>query len=352
MPTPPIIDPRAITATQDRYLKAVAEHGSNRKAATALGVSESALRGVVNRVRRLLAAPAPARSADAEISVEPAPPDEPIEKLIQRKKERMERARARDAWANLIPVKVKSAGPIALLLVGDPHIDDDGCDIARLESDLTTVGKTKAFFAGHIGDITNNWVGRLKVLYANQSTRFDESLRLMQWMFDLCPNLFTVGGNHDLWEKGMDLLRFIAKQSGVVQEHGVRMNLTWPSGAALRLHVRHDFPGRSQFSDTHGMKRELLWGHRDHILACGHTHVDEFRIEPSLEGDVHVMCRVSGYKLFDDYAKEGNLRSKRMAPSIALILDPAHRTPAERVKQYWDIEEAADILNFKRARAA
>jgi hypothetical protein len=290
-----------------------------------------------------------------EINVTPAPdPNEPLEALIARKKAGMARSNAYEAWAKLIPVQVKTSGPIGLFLVGDPHVDDDHCDIAQLEHDLSTVGRTKAFFAGHVGDLTNNWVGRLKALYANQGTTFRDGLRLTEWMLGLAPNLFVVGGNHDCWEKGMDLLNFIVKQgpSGPLQAHGARLALNFPGGQEIRIHARHDFPGKSQFSDTHGMKRELLFGHKDHILVAGHTHVDEARIEPSIDGEVHWFFRVSGYKVIDDFAKEKGFRPKRLAPGVSVVIDPSRKIPAERVKPFWDVEAAADYLTFLRSKGA
>lgn len=309
----------------------------------------------MNRINAAIAAGL-YRQPGEEVEVQPAPalpPGATIAEILERKKRGMTRAQAHEAWAKLIPVKVKERKPIGVFFVGDPHVDDDHCDIAQLEHDLSTVGRTQGFFAGHLGDLTNNWVGRLQRLYANQSTRFDEGLKLTEWMLGLCPNLFVVGGNHDCWEKGMDLLSFIVRQgqTGTLQAHGARLGLTWPGGQQMRIHARHDFPGKSQFSDTHGMKRELLFGHRDHILVAGHTHVDEARCEPSLEGDVHWMFRVSGYKVIDDYAKASGFRDKRLAPGVSVILDPTQAVPAERVKPFWDVRAAADYLTFVRKRA-
>lgn len=326
-------------------LAAVREHGSQRQAALALGISRAALQDRIMRAER------PAAAMISEVDVAPAPsPDEPLEDLIARKKAAMKRSHAHEEWAKLIPVTVKLDGPIGVFLVGDPHVDDDHCDIEQLEHDLTRVGKTKGFFAGHIGDLTNNWVGRLKALYAAQSTRFSDGLRLTEWMLGLAPNLFVVGGNHDCWEKGMDLLNFIVRQGfhGPTQAHGARLALNFPGSEQVRIHARHDFPGRSQFSDTHGMKRELLFGHKDHILVAGHTHVDEARIEPSIDGDVHWFFRVSGYKVIDDFAKEKGFRPKRLAPGVSVVIDPTARVPAERVKPFWCVEAAADYLNFVR----
>lgn len=332
------------TPTQRVYLEEIHAAGGIRAAARRLGVSSSSVVRAMQSLRRRA-------EAHEEVEVTPAPPEgETLEELIERKKVGMRRSLEHEAWAKLIPVKVKTRGPIGLFLVGDPHIDDDHCDIEQLEHDLTTVDNTKGMYAGHIGDLTNNWVGRLKSLYAAQSTKFGDGLRLAEWMLGLAPNLFVVGGNHDCWEKGMDLLRFIVRQ-GTLQAHGARMQLTWPDGRSLRIHARHDFPGRSQYSDTHGMKRELLFGYKDHLLVAGHTHVDEARCEPSIDGDAHWLFRISGYKVIDDYAKEHNFRPKRIRPGVTVILDPSQPVPADRIKPYWDVEHAADILTFLRRKA-
>jgi hypothetical protein len=285
--------------------------------------------------------------------VVPTPPEgEPIADLVARKKALMKIGRAQEDWQKLIQVQVTTDGPIGLLLVGDPHIDDDGCDIAQLEHDLSVVGATRGFYAGHLGDVLNNWVGRLAALYAHQSTTFSDGLRLVEWMFGLCPNLFTILGNHCMWNQGADLTRMILQSAGQPNPHahGLRMQLNWPNGKNLRLNARHDFRGKSQFSTTHGHKRELLWGHRDHILVAGHLHVDEARVEPLLDGDAAWMFRVSGYKVFDSYAKELGLHPSRLAPSVSVVLNPDAAVPAERVKPFWDVDTAAEYLTWLRSR--
>lgn len=320
------------------------------RAAELLGISRSTLQNRlrVARDRQLL----PERPAEGIFVQKQPETEESIEELLQRKKAHMTRALDHETWAKLIPVTVTGKKPIGICLVGDPHLDDDHCDIAQLEQDLKTVGGTDGFYAGHLGDITNNWVGRLQRLYAYQSARFSDGLKLAEWMFGLCPNLFVVGGNHDMWNNGMDLLRFITHQSrtGVVQAHGARIALRWESGEEIRIHARHDFPGRSQFSDTHGMKRELLFGWKDHVIVAGHTHVDEARVEPSIDGMAHWLFRVSGYKVIDDFAKEKGFRPKRLAPSVSIIVNPAARVEAEKIKPFWDVEAAADYLTFIRQK--
>lgn len=350
MPSRPV-DLDRVYRVLARYaaMRAVDPSVTSAQAGQELGVPGSTLREWNRRFGAMLP-PAQEEVAVKRLSVDVA--DEPIEDLIARKKEHLKRSKAREAWGELVPVSVNTDKPIAVTLVGDPHIDDDHCDIEALETDLDTISKTQGMYAGHIGDLTNNWVGRLAKLYAHQRTTFDEGIRLTEWMLKRCPTLFLVAGNHDLWNNGMDILRFITKQAGVghTKPHGARLALRWPNGEEIRIHARHDFRGGSIYSDTHGHKRSLLWGHRDHILVAGHKHVDEARVEPSIEGMAHWMFRVSGYKVIDDYAEENGFVRKRMAPSVTVILDPYQRVPAERVKPYWDIENASEYLTWLRKK--
>ena len=169
-------------------------------------------------------------------------------------------------------------------------------------------------------------------------------------MLDLAPNLFVVSGNHDEWNNGNDLLRFIIR-AGVHQSHGARMALRWPNGKEIRIHARHTFPGRSQYSKTHGMKREVLFGHRDHIIVAGHIHCDEARVEPALDGSAHWFFQVSGYKVIDEYAKTHHFNGGRLASSVAIVIDPDARVAADVVKPFWDVDTAADYLKFKQQKA-
>lgn len=295
----------------------------------------------------------PPRSPSIELDIDEAPDAaEPISELLARRKKAYDRKSAADAWSNLIDVRVKIPGPVAICAVGDPHVDDDLCDIEAIEHDMTIIGKTPGMYALHVGDITNNWVGRLGRLYAHQTTKASDAIRLSEWMFNLAPPLAVVAGNHDLWNEGMSWLNFAVKQSGtkILAEHGVRLNLVFPNGDPVRVHTRHDFPGHSQFNPLHGLRKEHLFGFRDHINIAGHKHIDSCAVVPSPDGYMQWMLRVSGYKAHDDYAKSLNLVKMKMAPTCALIIDPSTSNPAELVKPFWCLEEAADFLTFKRKR--
>ncbi|MGL4641057.1 MAG: hypothetical protein ACRCVX_15180, partial [Shewanella sp.] len=118
----------------------------------------------------------------------------------------------------------------------------------------------------------------------------------------------------------------------------------------IRMHVRHDFPGHSQFNNLHGLRKEHLFGLRDHINVAGHKHIDSYAAIPSPDGYIQHMLRVSGYKAHDDYAKQLNLQPMKMGHTCALVINPNAQQESELIKPFWDLQEAADFLLFKRSR--
>jgi hypothetical protein len=350
MPTPKMTAAKAAPIL--RRFHALQDQGHTvTTAAAEMGMPRSTLNQYVNNHARAHDVAPRQPAAELDIPTQPSSA-EPIDDLIARKKAQYAREQAADAFNKLIPIRVRTAGPVAICAVGDPHVDDDKCDIGAIERDMSIIGRTEGMFALHVGDITNNWVGRLGRLYAHQSTKAGDGIRIAEWMFDLAPPLAVVGGNHDLWNEGMSWLNFAVKQAGctLLEAHGVRLDLRFPGGQSIRVHTRHDFPGHSQFNPVHGLRKEHLFGLRDHVNIAGHKHIDTYAVVPSPDGYMQHMLRVSGYKGHDDYAKQGNFQPMKMAPTCALIIDPAARNPAELVKPFWDLAEAADYLSFKRRR--
>ena len=65
-------------------------------------------------------------------------------------------------------IKIKSNKPIGVAFVGDPHVDNNGCNWPLLRRDIAIMRDTPGMFAVNIGDVTDNWAGRLVRLYADQ----------------------------------------------------------------------------------------------------------------------------------------------------------------------------------------
>ena len=275
-----------------------------------------------------------------------------IGQLIDRHAKRKQHADA----AKLQHVRVGIDGPIAVAFFGDPHVDDPGCAWGDLERDIRICRETEGFLAVNIGDTTNNWVGRLMGLYANQEVTSRQALTLIEWVLTQLPWLVTVGGNHDTWntQKGdvSEVIHRLQQMPGLYQNVGARMQVHLPAGASFTMNVRHDFPGGSQFNPAHALVRETLFNFRDHILACGHRHTSGYI--PIFHNDPVRLChgfRVGTYKDFDHYAAEKGFNESNWARSMSAVIDPdqAH-DPVRFIKPFFSLEEAADYLTYLRRR--
>lgn len=254
----------------------------------------------------------------------------------------------------LIRVKVKIGGPIGIVHFGDPHVDDDGCDIAQLEKDLKITRTTEGLFGANLGDMQNNWIGRLSRLWAEQSTSANQAWKLVEWLVTSVDWMYIVGGNHDTWSGAGDPVKWMMKsQSGVYEAHGCRVGLEFPNGKQVRINARHDFRGHSMWNPAHGPMKAIQGGWRDHILTCGHKHVSFIggpMKDPS-SGLLSWAIRCAGYKVHDRYAAQEGLPDQNAFPACVTIIDPQYQDDDPRlVTVVPSVAEGADYLKFKRKR--
>lgn len=285
----------------------------------------------------------------------PTLPDDlpPVDELIERRKREYQRHDQAQKARQLIPVKVKIAGPIAIAHFGDPHVDDPGTDIATLERHVSVVNKTEGMFGANVGDLSNNWIGRLAKLYGEQSTSAKEAWRLVEWLVRSCDWLYLLAGNHDLWSGAGDPVHWIASQQGIAyEEWGARLGLAFPNGRQVRVNARHDFTGHSMWNTAHGPAKAAQMGWRDHILTCGHKHTSGYQmLKDPASGLVSHALRVAGYKIHDRYARTTGLPNQNITPASVTIIDPRYADDDVRlVTVIHDVEMAADFLIFLRRR--
>jgi len=280
----------------------------------------------------------------------------PTEELLQNLTSKYKKEKELQNALKLRKVDVLLDGPIGLAFFGDPHLDDPGCAWPDLQRDVQICQDTPGIFAVDVGDDTNNWVGRLQKLYAEQDVTTTQALQLIEWFMGALPWLLRIKGNHDEWntEKG-DVADYIQKmlgQMGILAGSGQRMQLILPNGADVFMHVRHDFPGGSQFNPAHGMVRETLWNFRDHILVCGHRHHTGYI--PIWHNEPARLChgfRCGTYKDFDKYAKEKGFKESNWGRSLGATIEPEFADqPARYIKPWYDLEDMAEFLKWRRAR--
>lgn len=280
--------------------------------------------------------------------------DLPIEQIVAMRKAEFAQKQRHEEARKLIEVKIGLAGPIGLLHFGDPHVDDDGTDIATLErhSDLTR--KTEGLFGCNVGDNTNNWVGRLARLYAQQNMGRERAVKLAEWFLRRTVWLYLIAGNHDLFKgETDDPVRWIARQiDALYQASEVRVGLNFPNGLGYVINARHDFDGSSQYNPAHGPMKAIWFGVRDDLAVCGHRHISGYGVikDPETSKVCHAL-RVASYKVYDRYARDKGFKDQALGPAAVTVIDPAlGLAHPDLTKVFWDPEEGADYLTFKRKR--
>jgi len=289
----------------------------------------------------------------APFIIQDIPDDElTTEELIERSLKRWERKREAHNATKLIDVDLKEKKPFALCFVGDPHIDDDGCNWGRLKADMDLMANTPGMIGICVGDITNNWVGRLMKKYADQETTRKQAEKLIEWFLSEAGVYWAavIGGNHDIWNTdGGDINKFIFRsQAGIYRNHGVRLKLKIPGGKTINVNCRHDYAGHSQWNESHAMSKAARFG-VDDIYVAGHRHVSGYQIVKNHESQrISHAVRVAGYKEIDDYAESKSLREHNIFQSMAFIVDPGQEDPLRFIKPVFSLDEAAEELTYKR----
>jgi hypothetical protein len=276
------------------------------------------------------------------------------EELLKRRRKDFERVKESKTARRLVNIPIQIDGPIGIVHFGDPHVDDDGTDIGLLEDHVRIVNKTEGLFGANLGDIQNNWIGRLARLYGEQSTSHADAWVLTEWLVSSVQWLYLVGGNHDAWSGVGDPLKWIAKQSGnALDYHGVRLNLGFSTGKSVRINARHDFAGHSMWNPAHGPMKAVQGGWRDHILTCGHKHVSFVGgpLKDPATGLLSWAIRCAGYKTFDRYAEEKGLPDQNAFAGCVTIIDPRYADDDTRlITVIPDVAEGADFLKWKRRK--
>jgi hypothetical protein len=347
MPTPPVS-----TEVLQQTVNIMAASKSQVDAAATLGLSRQALQS-----RLAKAETQGIRARTVDFDVEELPDDiGPIEDLLERRKQKFSLVNEAKTARRLIDVNIRIDGPIAIAHFGDPHTDDDGCDIGKLEQHQNIVNKTKGMFGANLGDLQNNWVGRLSHLWSQQTTSAKEAWRLTEWHVRSVNWIYLVGGNHDAWSGSGDPLDWIMRQQpGAYGYNGTRINLKFPNGKSVRINARHDFTGHSMWNPAHGPMKAAQGGWRDHLLTCGHKHTSFLAgpLKDPASGLLTWTMRCAGYKTHDRYADERGLPDQNAFPAAVSIIDPRYADDDPRLMLCIpDVEAGADYLTHLRRRAA
>ena len=217
----------------------VANGRNAHEAARSLGVSQSWLNRRLGKARKFFE---DTKDEEEQFYIDKsALPDEvaDLDEIFDKRRREFRRRDDSEKARNLIPCQVKIDGPIGVLHLGDPHIDDPGTSIDLLEAHTMLVSETDGLFGATVGDLGNHWVGRLARLHAHQTTTEAETWKLIEWFVGTINWLYIIGGNHDLWVGDGDPVQWMVRnQSGVYEAHGARIGLMFPNKKEVRINVR------------------------------------------------------------------------------------------------------------------
>jgi hypothetical protein len=332
---------------------AVETYGTIAAAARALGVPRETLRNRYRAEQRK----GPAKAAESSLTF-PTLPDrnEPIEKLLKRCEEHYLRERNYRDAATWQKISVTDDLPIGVALMGDPHLDDPGCNYPLLRRDVEIIRSTPGCFALNVGDYQNSWVGRLARLFGNQETSQSSARRLIEWLLfgSGMKWLAVITGNHDAWLEGEEILRrMCANRVDInVHEWQAKLELVFPNGATCRINAAHDFKGRSIYSPLHGLKREAIWFQDGaHLAVAGHIHYGGIEQCEVPGGHNPWLVRVRGYKEMDPHALVNGFHEGKRFPSAMAIIDP-QAAPEDRVLVFGSLAQGAAVLSAMRSERA
>ena len=284
----------------------------------------------------------------------PIPADDiPVEQLIDQLAERFERRAENAAAKRWMRFALHDAGPYVLAFVGDPHLDDNDCNWPLLKRDVDLMRRPHVHGI-MLGDVTNNWSGKLQRLYAHQDVSRDRAWKLAEWFWQAVPWLLLVKGNHDIWSQSHgqgDPLDWMARGSAALEDWQARIEVA-AGEHTLRVWASHDFKGSSLYNPLHGpMRAQRFSAGEADILAAGHQHHWELFSGEDADKTTrpHWLVRARGYKYLDPHADRHQFASQQHGATIAAVIDPSRDGPAA-VQCYADLAEAVEILEFKRQR--
>jgi len=284
------------------------------------------------------------------LSSEELEPEELIERICSDFERRHKAHKERD-WMEF---KIDTEDPICIVFVGDPHVDDNGCNWPLLKKHAEIIAETAGMYSVPLGDFTNNWIGRLSSkVYPNQSTTVKQAWALAEWLIDKINPLIMVGGNHDMWSKdkiGIDPLDWLAGNR-IKLDWQAKFQLKFKNDTVVKIWAAHDFKGNSMWNPLHGpMKKEQLSGSVADIYAAGDKHnwiITNY--ENATTGKCPLMLRARGYKFIDHYAEQLGFDPQQNGASIAVVIDPKAEI-VNQVMAFPSVEKARDYLQFLRKK--
>lgn len=276
--------------------------------------------------------------------------EEDIEEILDRKAKHFSRKMKAHAARDWFQIKVNETKPYGIVAFGDEHLDDDGANVPLLRKHIA-IASQPGVYGISIGDVSNNWIGRLERLYANQETSKKTGRRLVDWFMNesgvswLC----FLAGNHDSWGDGFDFLLRLSERRIPVIDWKAQFALVHPSGTTCRVDASHGRKGSSQWNILHATLKAAKLGELADAYLTGHTHnygCEDLEIAERKHSAWLVQLR--GYKFFDTYALYNNFAEHQRGAAVFMIVDPSPKAPRPIIQCFDDVELGYRVLQMLR----
>ena len=293
------------------------------------------------------------RSLDFSFEKLPSPNME-VDDLVDHVTKRFEKRQRSVEQREWIPVTFTKPGPLAISFLGDPHVDDNGCNWPQLRKDLDTINTTDGMYAASLGDASNNWVGRLSRLWASQETSETQSWQLVQWLLAATDWCLLVKGNHDMWlENDVDPIEWLKVPGTLTADWQARLEFRFPKGRPFRVWAAHDMPGHSQWNPLHAQQKRAKFTQEASLYISGHRHHWALaQYEDEWTNNIYWTARAKGYKTADEYADRLGHGQQKYGEAITAVVDPLEESDSAFVVCFANVQEAAEYLEWKRAKRA
>lgn len=302
---------------------------------------------VTNKAHEIEALVAQTKRASVSISEIPSA-GRPVGDIIAARREAFQRKKDHHEAKRNVTIKIEGNEPYAIAFFGDPHVDDDGCDLDGFLTDAEKVKSANRCYAINAGDLTNNWIGSLARLWGHQQATEGEGAELAEWVISLVPWLFVILGNHDKWTMMAELK---CKALGVQHvSHGCIARVTAGDGRTLTIDARHTHSGHSQYNPAHGQLKRNYRGSPADIIIGAHTHVSAYTmLKNGVSGQIGHCIRLASYKQFDEYADAKGFDDEAISPIVLAVVDP--RVEGNSFVTIWhDLDAGLEYLRLKQGK--
>lgn len=326
----------------DLIRDAIKQAGSIRKAEGLLNISERTIRRRLHEAVR------------SELEIDEVPSIVDIDELVQERIRKFARLQKATNASVVREIRLKTNKPIGVGFFGDTHMDDDGTNIEKVlrHAELFN-GQNEGLYGFFLGDVWNNWVGRLTRLWADQSTNGREAQALVELFFNKVYWLAVLLGNHDVWNGKTDIIEYMLKaNTSISAAHEQRVRLVFPNGRSVLIHARHKFPGHSQWTRQFGQIKAAMLGGAADIYVGGDKHVSGYSNgwHDGVKKMWHAL-QVASYKEIDEYPVELGLSPADLYQCPVAIIDPKADKPLNFIRWEFDPEEGAERLAWSRSKA-